>query len=84
MVIIQLTFAVSNGFVAEPPDVPLKEVIKLLVNPQICTKLGKQFEQHQNGMMINVFYEHDDSAAELRMLIDVNPKLFKNRSMAPR
>lgn len=69
---------------AEPPDVPLKEVIKLLVNPQICARLGKAFEVNQNGMMINVFYEHEDSAAEVLQLLDVNPRLFKNRSMAPR
>lgn len=69
---------------AEPPDVPLKEVIKLIVNPQVCAQLGKQFEQNQNGLMVNVFYEHDDSAGEVRQLVKVNPKLFKNRSQAPR
>lgn len=73
-----------RSFAAEPPDVPLKEVIKLLVNPKICDRLGKAFEVNQNGMMINVFYEHEDSAAEVQQLTEVNPRLFKNRSMAPR
>lgn len=69
---------------AENPDVPLKEVIKLLVNPRLCTALGKEFDPNQNGMMINVFYEHADDAAEVQQLTEVNPRLFKNRSMAPR
>lgn len=69
---------------AEPPDVPLKEIVKVLINPQICSLLGKTFEQGQNGLMINVFFEHDQDEAELMKLYDVKPKLFKNRSMAPR
>lgn len=69
---------------SEPPDVPLKEVIKLLLNPLLCAQLGKPFESAQNGLMVNVFYEHADSAAEVRALLDVNPQLFKNRAQAPR
>lgn len=69
---------------AEPPDVPLKEIVKVLVNPKLCSLLGKSFEQAQNGLMFNVFFEHEQDEAELLMLYDVKPKLFKNRSMAPR
>lgn len=69
---------------AEPPDVPLKEIVKMMINPKICSLLGKIFEQNQNGLMVNVFFEHDQDEAELLRLYDVKPKLFKNRSMAPR
>lgn len=56
----------------------------MLVNPRLCAQLGKQFEPAQRGLMINLFYEHDDSSTEVRTLIDVNPQLFKNRAQAPR
>lgn len=63
---------------------PLKEIVKVLINPKICAQLGKEFELNQNGLMVNVFFEHDQDEAELLKLYDVKPKLFKNRSMAPR
>lgn len=56
----------------------------MLINPKICSRLGKTFEQGQNGLMVNVFFEHDQDETELLKLYDVKPKLFKNRSMAPR
>lgn len=71
-------------FAAEPPDVPLKEIVKVLINPKLCALLDKSFELQQNGLMVNVFFEHEQDEAELLKLYDVKPKLFKNRSMAPR
>lgn len=68
----------------EPPDVPLKEIVKQLINPSICTKLNKTFEQNQNGLMINVFFEHENESAEMQTLFNVNPTLFKERIKAPR
>lgn len=73
-----------NLLLAEPPDVPLKEIVKTLINPKICDKLGKEFEQNQNGLMINIFFEHEDESKELQQLYNVNPKLFNQRSNAPR
>lgn len=55
-----------------------------MINPSICSFLGKTFEQGQNGLMVNVFFEHDQEEAELLKLYDVKPKLFKDRSMTPR
>lgn len=73
-----------NFSTAEAPDVPIKEIVKQLINPKICKRLGKEFEINQSGMMINVFFEHEDEDKELQTLYNVNPILFKERSMAPR
>lgn len=69
---------------AEPPDTSIKDVIKLILNPKICERLNKTFEINQSGMMINLFFEHDEESDELKPLFDVKPEVFSERYATPR
>lgn len=62
-----------------PPDVPLKEVYKSILNPKVCESTRKEFEQNQNGIMVNLYYEYKNDENELEKLKLVDPKLFANR-----
>lgn len=66
------------------PDTPLKEIFKQLINPKVCEKIGKTFEQNQNGLSINIFFEHEKEKTELQALQNVNLKYFKERYSTPR
>lgn len=66
------------------PDTPLKEIFKQLINPKVCAKINKTFEQNQNGMIINIFFDHEKEKFELEQLQNVNLKYFKERYSAPR
>lgn len=57
------------------PDVPLKEAVKLIINPIICQKLNKQYDVN-NGLMVNISLEHAQEAEELALLTKMNHNIF--------
>lgn len=72
---VQNELGLTQFFPAEPPDASIKDVIKLILNPQICDKLNKTFEVNQEGMMVNIFFEYASEDEELKRLWDVKPEV---------
>ncbi|XP_064540898.1 putative tRNA pseudouridine synthase Pus10 [Drosophila montana] len=57
-----------------PPDVPIKEAVKLILHPIVCAKLGKEYDA--NGLMINIDVRHSVEAAEVAKLAELNRAAF--------
>lgn len=55
-------------------DVPLKEAVKLIINPTICEELKKNYDA--NGIMINIQVTHALEAEELEKLKQLHDKAF--------
>ncbi|XP_055378267.1 putative tRNA pseudouridine synthase Pus10 [Condylostylus longicornis] len=53
----------------KPPDVPIKEAIKLIMNPRICRALGKSYDTSSNlGVMINITLNHKSEQDEIEKM----------------
>ena len=61
-----------------PPDQPIKDVIKVVLNHRIAKGLNKTHTQ--DGVMINIFYEVNNEEEQLKKLINVAPEVFKERN----
>lgn len=55
-------------------DVPLKEAVKLIINPIVCNELKKNYDA--TGIMINIQVSHAQEAAELEKLKQLHEKAF--------
>lgn len=55
-------------------DVPIKEAVKLIVNPIVCEELKKDYEA--NGIMINIQLTHAQEAEEVDKLKKLHEKAF--------
>ncbi|XP_061390489.1 putative tRNA pseudouridine synthase Pus10 [Musca vetustissima] len=56
------------------PDVPLKEAIKLIINPIICKELNKGYDA--NGIMINIHVSHSSEEDNLTKLKQLHDRAF--------
>lgn len=59
------------------PDVPLKEAVKLIINPIVCRELKKEYDA--NGIMINIQLSHSQEAEELVKLKQLQDKAFPTK-----
>ncbi|KAH8297927.1 hypothetical protein KR018_000799 [Drosophila ironensis] len=57
-----------------PPDVPIKEAVKLILHPIICEKLDKEYDA--NGLMINIDLRHELEEQEVEKLVKLNKDAF--------
>ncbi|KAH8241817.1 hypothetical protein KR026_001863 [Drosophila bipectinata] len=57
-----------------PPDVPIKEAVKLILHPIICEKLDKEYDA--NGLMISVDLRHKLEEEEVDKLVKLNKEAF--------
>lgn len=57
-----------------PPDVPIKEAVKLILHPIICEKLAKGYDA--NGLMINIDLTHSLEGEEVEKLVKLNKEAF--------
>uniref|UniRef100_T1PJI6 tRNA pseudouridine(55) synthase n=1 Tax=Musca domestica TaxID=7370 RepID=T1PJI6_MUSDO len=64
------------------PDVPLKEAIKLIINPIICKELQKGYDA--NGIMINIQLSHNMEEDNLKKLKQLHEKAFPTAPNAKR
>ncbi|TMW53207.1 hypothetical protein DOY81_001750 [Sarcophaga bullata] len=55
-------------------DVPLKEAVKLIINPTICKELKKEYDA--NGIMINIQLTHNQESEEVEKLKQLHDKAF--------
>lgn len=60
-----------------PPDVSVKDVFKLILNPRVCELTKKEFDP--NGMMVNFYFGAENEAQELVSLLNVKPGLFSEK-----
>lgn len=61
-----------------PPDQPIKDVIKIVLNDRLAKGLNKTYSQ--DGVMINIFYDVLNEEEQLKKLVDVAPDLFNERN----
>jgi tRNA pseudouridine synthase 10 len=61
-----------------PPDMPIKDVIKNILNTKLSDVLHKEF--HQDGMMINIFFAIDNEIEMMEKLELVAPELMVSRN----
>ncbi|XP_030383428.1 putative tRNA pseudouridine synthase Pus10 [Scaptodrosophila lebanonensis] len=59
------------------PDVPIKEAVKLILNPIICAQLKKKNDP--NGLMINVDLRHSVEAGEVEKLAKLHKAAFPGK-----
>lgn len=56
------------------PDVPIKEAVKLILHPIVCTQLGREYDA--NGLMINIDLRHSTEEADVVKLVELNRAAF--------
>lgn len=56
------------------PDVPIKEAVKLILHPIVCTQLGREYDA--NGLMINIDLRHSTEEADVAKLVELNRAAF--------
>lgn len=61
-------------FLAQMPGITSKEVLKYLVNLQLCKATDRKIDQNQTGILVNLFFDHENEAEELERLKLVYPK----------
>ncbi|EDX03181.1 putative tRNA pseudouridine synthase Pus10 [Drosophila simulans] len=76
---LAMWFALQRRFGASidennPPDVPIKEAVKLILHPIICEKLAKGYDA--NGLMINIDLTHSLEDEEVEKLVKLNKEAF--------
>ncbi|KAH8412865.1 hypothetical protein KR009_006352 [Drosophila setifemur] len=70
---LQRTFGTTvDG--TNPPDVPVKEAVKLILHPIICEKLGKEYDA--NGLMISIDLRHHLEEDGVEKLVKLNKEAF--------
>lgn len=60
-------------FLAHPPCLPLKEVLKYLMNIRFCNATNRTLETDQNGILVNITFDNDGEQAELDKLVSIYP-----------
>ncbi|KAH8263327.1 hypothetical protein KR044_007369 [Drosophila immigrans] len=76
---LSMWFALQRKFGASidsnfAPDVPIKEAVKLILHPIVCTQLGKEYDA--NGLMINIEVRHSSEADDVAQLVQLNKAAF--------
>ncbi|KAH8377231.1 hypothetical protein KR093_004331 [Drosophila rubida] len=76
---LSMWFALQSKFGASvdsnfAPDVPIKEAVKLILHPIVCTQLGKEYDA--NGLMINIELRHSTEADDVAQLVQLNKAAF--------
>lgn len=50
------------------------------MNTKLCQSTGKTLEANQNGILVNVFFDHDAEKLEIKRLDAITPPSVKNNS----
>lgn len=58
----------------------IKEVFKFLTNIKLCKETNRKLEQNQDGILVNVFFDHDRENEEVDRLKKITPKSGPNPS----
>lgn len=68
----------------QPPNISVKEILKYLINLKVCAATNKRLEHDQNGILVNVFFEHECENDEISKLELVAPSSFTPSTKRPR
>lgn len=68
------------NIIAQVPAISMKEIFKFLINIQLCNETKRTLEQNQDGILVNVFFEHDCEKEEIERLKAVHPDSFSKCS----
>ncbi|EDW11212.1 putative tRNA pseudouridine synthase Pus10 [Drosophila mojavensis] len=71
---LQRKFGKSSFNDNSAPDVPIKEAVKLILHPIVCSKLGREYDA--NGLMINIDVRHSVESEEVDQLTELNRVAF--------
>lgn len=64
-----------------PPNISIKETFKYLMNLKLCKETGRTLEQNQDGVLVNVFLDHEADAEEIERLNAIVPdSMIDNKS----
>lgn len=50
------------------------------MNTKLCKLTGKTLESNQNGILVNVFFDHDAEQMEIKQLDAIAPSSVNNNS----
>lgn len=71
----------NNKYFAEiPPNLSIKDAIKQILNNKLCKATNREIEIHQNGVLVNLFYEYKFEQEEIEKLLLLTPITLKNIS----
>lgn len=62
---------------SSPPDVTVKDALKMLLNRKLEEALVKQFSV--NGVAINIYFKYEKESQEIQLLEKVKPGVFVDR-----
>lgn len=68
----------NSSYTDRPPDMPIKDVLKCMLNEKLSNELNKEF--HPDGLMINVFFALDNEPEMMQKLELVAPELMVERN----
>uniref|UniRef100_A0A336MFF3 tRNA pseudouridine(55) synthase n=1 Tax=Culicoides sonorensis TaxID=179676 RepID=A0A336MFF3_CULSO len=63
-----------------PPDIPIKDCFRAIVNQKLIEVTGKPIDMGANGILITFEFQFENEHEILSKLTLVNPKYFKDRS----
>lgn len=75
-------------FAEVPPNISIKDAFKYIFNDKLCKSTNREIETHQNGILVNLFYEYEFEQEEIEKLLALKPislnKISGNRKMMHR
>lgn len=54
-------------------------MFKSLFNKKLCEKTNRTLELNQNGILVNMFYDHETENDDIEKLLSVNPFSLNDR-----
>lgn len=67
-------------FLVTQPNISIKDAFKHIINDKLCKKTNRMLEIHQNGVLVNVFFDYDFEQDEIEKLLVLKPKSLLNIS----
>lgn len=66
----------SRAIPAKSPCITVKDVFKHLVNVRLCKMTERTLETKQNGILVNLIFDHPDDKAEMENLRKLKDDAF--------
>lgn len=77
---INLNFFTYSLFLVTPPNISIKDAFKQIFNDMLCKKTNRIMELHQNGILVNLFYDYQFEQEEIARLLALKPVSLNNIS----
>lgn len=69
-----------NEIAVTPPNISIKDAFKDIFNAKLCKKTNRMMELHQNGVLVNLFYDYEFEQEEIEKLLNLKPISLNNIS----